>query len=363
MFSRSGAPALSPIDLQAGDAHVRLLAMTAMATVAVVFGFRECAAQQLNWIRQEAFGVPDLGAFAHGIATDGAGSIYTAGSFSEGVSAGPGTSAVPAEAFLARYNPSGDLLWSETLGIPAYQESFNAVTVDSSGSVIVAGNTRGDLLDENRGTTDLVGAKYHPNGVREWARQLGASGADWGRGITTDSLGNIFVAGTTQGFDSPGLGGTHIDDGWDAYVAKLDIAGNVQSIEQFGGARWNESNSIATDAMGNVYITGNEADESLSNSAIFVRKMDSDGALIWSTTIDTESQDDGEAIAIDSDGSVFVGGETLGAIADDSNLGGRDAFLQRYDADGNLLWSTQFGTEGADSLRGVAVDDQGRVFV
>ena len=66
--------------------------------------------------------------------------------------------------------------------------------------------------------------KYNSAGTRQWAQQLGTPGEDVGHSVTTDAVGNIYVAGETAG----GLDSNTNFGGKDIYLVKYDSAGNLQ---------------------------------------------------------------------------------------------------------------------------------------
>ena len=49
------------------------------------------------------------------------------------------------------------------------------------------------------GSSILFLVKYNSSGTKQWTKQLGTSSDDYGRGVTTDSSGNIYVIGDTDG--------------------------------------------------------------------------------------------------------------------------------------------------------------------
>src|SRR5262245_19168254 len=63
--------------------------------------------------------------------------------------------------------------------------------------------------------------------------------------------------------------------------------------------------------------------------------------------------------AVDGDGNIYLAGTAGGALPGQTAAGGFDAFVRKYDAAGNELWTREFGTPGADSAEGVAVDATG----
>ena len=74
------------------------------------------------------------------------------------------------------------------------------VATDISGNVYVAGGTEGGLDgNTNAGNTDLFVVKYNSSGTKQWTRQLGSSSRDSANGVATDSSGNVYVTGKTNG--------------------------------------------------------------------------------------------------------------------------------------------------------------------
>jgi uncharacterized protein (TIGR03437 family) len=117
----------------------------------------------------------------------------------------------------------------------------------------------------------------------------------------------------------------------------------VSFVRRLSGAQPFESAAgITRDATG-IYTVTSAA----------VRKLDSAGALIWMRPV---SNCRGVAR---SESGIYVTGVTGQAIAGEQAYGLQDVFVQRYDTDGNLLWTRQFGAAGDDDVRGVAADATG----
>ena len=100
---------------------------------------------------------------------------------------------------MEKVNESGTKQWTKQLGTSS-DDRGNSVTTDSSGNIYVTGSTRGGL-DGNihSGNDDIFLVKYNSSGTKQWTKQLGTSSDDRGYGVTTDSSGNIFVTGYTEG--------------------------------------------------------------------------------------------------------------------------------------------------------------------
>jgi len=122
------------------------------------------------------------------------------------------------DAFLAKYDPAGNLLWTEQLGT-SDGEDANSVAVDASGNAFISGTTNGNLGGTHSGAQDAFVARYDPAGNRLWTEQLGTRSEDRSYSVAADGLGNVFISGRTWG----NLGGTNAGS-WDAFLVKFAAA-------------------------------------------------------------------------------------------------------------------------------------------
>ena len=114
-------------------------------------------------------------------------------------------SAIDYDIFVVKYNGSGTKQWTKQMGSSSHDIAYGVAT-DSSGNVYVAGSTKGDLnKNTNQGSFDLFVVKFNSFGAKQWTKQLGSTSYDEANGISTDSSGNVYVAGYTKG----GLYGKH----------------------------------------------------------------------------------------------------------------------------------------------------------
>jgi hypothetical protein len=93
-----------------------------------------------------------------------------------------------------------------------------------------------------------------------------------------------------------------------------------------------------------------------------VAKYSPEGTLLWTKQLGTSDYDSSLGVATDSQGNVFISGETSGALAG-SNKGDKDAWVAKYSPEGTLLWTKQLGSSGDDGSPGVATGSQGNVFI
>ncbi|NLY94739.1 MAG: hypothetical protein GXY23_12005 [Myxococcales bacterium] len=200
--------------------------------------------------------------------------------------------------------------------------------------------------------------------VAEWVRQFGTAGLDFAEAVAIDANGHIVVAGVVSGglSDEPALGER------DAFVRKLDREGNVLWTRQFGTSARERVFDVAVDPAGSIYVGGSTegtfpGETSSGGEDGFVRKYDADGNALWTRQLGTAGADRVTALEVDSAGDLVVVGWVRNALAGQTSLGWQDAFVRKYDAAGNALWTVQFGTNESDYAYGVALDDEDAIYV
>lgn len=275
-----------------------------------------------------------------------------------------GSLPIGARGFVAKYGGDGTKLWDQSL-VSGGSDHVRSITLDGDGNVIAAGFTQGDLFAPNGGTNrpDLFVAKYDGDGTLLWGRQLGSDTTDNAAGVATDAAGNVYVTGYTFG----GLDGNNSAGDADAFLVKYDRDGVKQWTRQFGSAELDIATAIAIDSAGHPYVVGRTmgALGGTPNGGgldAFVVKFDGAGALLWTRQFGSAADDYAYGVAVDAADGVVAVGSTLGALAQSTSLGGTDAFTVKFDSDGALSWLRQSGTAADDYAYGVGVDTLGSVF-
>ena len=213
---------------------------------------------------------------------------------------------------------------------------------------------------------------------------------DRGCSIAIDAGGNVYVAGTTYSTDFPTTRGSYDTAGngrWDVFVSKFDNGLTKLLASTFLGKSSDEYGySIAIDAGGNVYVTGETLSFDFPTTPgayrtaynggyydAFVSKFNSGlTSLLASTFLGGSSGDYGRAIAVDGVGNVFVAGNTWskdfpatpGVYNTAHNGGNDDAFVSKLNNGlTSLLASTYLGGYSNDCGKAIAVDGGGNVYV
>ncbi len=296
---------------------------------------------------------------SNSVAVDASGNAYISG-YTYGSLGGP--NAGDADAFLTKYDSAGNVLWSRQIGTSSADESYS-VAVDASGNAYISGSTYGSLGGPNAGSTDAFLTKYNSTGNVLWSRQIGTPSGDISQSLVVDALGNTYISGSTGG----SLGGPNAGDS-DAFLTKYNSAGNVLWSRQIGTSNSDYSSSVAVDASGNAYISGwtlgSLGGPNAGNADAFLIKYNSVGNVLWSRQIGTWTYDRSWSVAVDALGNAYISGYTGGSLGGPNAGGyGYDAFLTKYDSAGNVLWSQQIGTSSDDLSESVAVDALGNAYI
>jgi hypothetical protein len=200
--------------------------------------------------------------FARGVAYDNIGSVLLVGDFYGVVNFGgePHTSAGSADIFLAKFDHSGNFVWSRRFGDAAHQYGF-AVAVDGSNRVIITGDMQGTVnfgsgALTSAGGTDIYLAKFQSNGVPMWSKRFG----DWenqsGLAVATDSEENVIITGAGSGSEDFGGGVLTSAGSVDAFLAAFDASGGHIWSKLYGDASDQSGRGVAADVSGNVIAAG-----------------------------------------------------------------------------------------------------------
>jgi hypothetical protein len=320
-----------------------------LAGLLPLFLFPMASAQEIQWIRQFGTALWDSG---FGVSVDGAGNVYVVG---ETQGALPGQKGVWwLDAFVRKYDSDGNERWIRLFG-SEWDDYAYGVSVDSMGNVYVVGATDGDAFLH----------KYDGNGNEIWTRQFGTGIA---YGVSVDGAGNVYMVGYTGG-TLPGQEGA----GWynsDAFVRKYNSDGEEIWTRRFGTERNDSARGVSVDSVGNVYVVGEtggtfpeQEKTGRWGTDAFVRKYDSNGNEVWTRQFGSEYEDSARRVSVDKTGNVYVVGYTCGTLPRQEGVGVYDAFLRKYDGSGKEIWTRQFGTEWSDSAWDVSVDKTGNVYV
>jgi Bacterial Ig-like domain (group 3)/Beta-propeller repeat len=224
-----------------------------------------------------------------------------------------------------------------------------------------------------------------------YSTYLGGSSLDGGNGIAIDSAGSAYVTGTTYSTNFPTTPGAlettckscGANNG-DVFVTKFSPSGSALVYSTYLGGSGNDYGiGVAVDGAGNAYVIGQTTSTNFPTKNplqrtygggsydAFVAKINPSGsALVYSTYLGGNTEDLGQAIAVDAAGNAYVTGQTDSTNfptmrpLQAANAGGRDAFVAKINSKGSqLVYSTYLGGSNLDYGVGIAVDNAGNAYV
>jgi len=331
------------------------------------------------------------------VATDASGNAYVAGYF-DGPAITFGTTTLlnscsdHSEIFLVKYDANGDVLWAKSASGTGCDVAYSVAT-DASGNACVTGCF--DSPNITFGTTTLLNSsfsffniflvKYDANGNVQWATSAGGINDEVSSSLALDAIGNAYVTGTfcspAVTFDTTTLTNTY--SGYsDIFLVKYDANGNVQWAKSASGTVRDIAYSVATDASGNAYMTGDFNSPAITFdtttllnafsgfSDIFLVKYDANGNVLWAKSATGTGVGNAFSVATDASGNAYVAGYfdgpaiTFGTTTLTNSISDySDIFLVKYDTTGNVLWAKSATGIGGDYANSVATDASGNAYV
>ena len=339
---------------------------------------------------------PEASSRATSIQTDTAGNVYLAGSIVSAAGTPGGTANV------VKFSPSrNQILYWVTYAVGSGVQNGlvpNSLAVDVQGSAYICGMTAQANIPltnayqaQNNGGGDGYVAKFSPDGQSlVYSTYLGGRLQDWLYGIAVDRQGNAFVTGYSTSNDFPILNAAQptrkspVND-VQAVVAKFSPSGQLLFSTYFGGSGGSVGSAVAVDGNGLPVVVG-DADAHggatdfpttpnayqttvPATECAFVAKFTADGQLVFSTLFGGDSTLAGP-VALDTQNNVYLAGTAMKpTLPVTANAlmpgwpGGYNGFIAKLSADGTqLLYSTYLGGSTVDYLNAMTVDSAGNIY-
>ncbi len=268
-------------------------------------------------------------------------------SYITGTSSGSGTKN---DYITVKYSGTGVQQWAQRYnGTGNSDDAAYAVAVDNNGNVYVTGES-----NESNSSYDCTTIKYNSTGIQQWVRKYNSASNlyDWGSAIAVDSLGNIYVAGGSEG--------TSTD--YDYLTIKYNSDGVEQWVQRYNGttSSIDYATAIALDNIGNIYVTGTGYSSSTSYDYLTI-KYNSDGVEQWTGRYNGPANysDAPNAIFVDNSNNIYVTGKSYGIST------GRDYATVKYNSIGVQQWVQRYNGPGNsdDIANAIIVDESGNVYI
>ena len=242
--------------------------------------------------------------------------------------------------------PGPTLALQRTWGGPDFDLGAG-VALASDGSIYLAGSTH----SFGAGDEDIFLVKFAADGGLVWQRTFGTAGQpnlaadEFASAVAVGPDGSVYVAGDSAD--------TH------ALLVKFSPDGNLIWQTTWGGTNTEFANGVAVASNGSIYLTGFTTSFGVGFDNAFLVKFAPDGSLIWQRTWGGSNSEFGNAVAVASDGRIYVAG-------DGNSFLSNDAFLLKFTPNGTLVWQRDWNGDGGQNEsagEGVAVAADGSVYL
>ena len=217
------------------------------------------------------------------------------------------------EFYLIRTDDQGDTLWARTYGEKtdsnarngSGNQGFHAFQTADQGYFFV-----GEVHGFGAGSSDVYAIRLDASGDTLWSRTFGSPESDYGQNALQTSDGGFLIAGYTE---SPDI------DIRDAYLIRLNSAGNLRWARTFGGQQIDAVSGLVQSTDGGFVMVGYTFSFGATSSQVYIIKTDSSGEVIWDYSVGGSSNDYGYSIDNTLEGGYIISGatESIGAGEED----------------------------------------------
>lgn len=213
--------------------------------------------------------------------------------------------------------------------------SFNNDSIDFSVDAFQQSNGDYILLSNTvkNGQVDFQVTKTNGLGLTLWSFTYGTAGDDVSRAMVPTSDNGLVICGYSDGFTTT----------QDAFVTKVSSTGVVQWTKTVSTDSAEQFNAIAQSQNGDIYVTG-FVDQDTMGYNVLVAKFANTGVFNWANHFGNEGEDIGNAILVDSRGTVIVAGSTKNDSVNIGSSGDQDICILALSAGGSLLQHNNIGT-------------------
>lgn len=283
--------------------------------------------------------------------------------------------------------------WAHQIGSGNIDQGSD-IAVDISGNSYVAGFFSGtiqlgnNIMLSSAGGRDILVAKYSATGQLLWAKGIGGSGNDEGRGVALDQSGAVYVIGDFAGnvdFDpSIGIALQSAQGATDVFVAKFGSDGAFQQVTTVQGSGADVGQNIEMGA-GHFYISGafdgnldftafsttDNLTKTSGNQAVFFAKYDLSGVFVWSKKVESPTAVVFTDMAVHNEQLYFTGyykdttdfNPSAAGVLKLSPSGNNDAFIAKYNTNGSLNWAKAIHGIDNETGESIHVNIDGNVLV
>lgn len=347
-------------------------------------------------------------------ARDAAGNVYVVGTTYGNLA--DQTNHGLADAFLRKYDPNGNILWTKLIGTTA-NEYGRGVVLDNAGNIYVLWDVfYTSVKGKSQDWSNVIVGKYSSTGSQIWTSQIGSKQKDYAAGLAFDNVNSfVYVGGNTEGSIKRNIYG----GGKDYFIAALyassgrlfwakqsgiagdetisalsaiDIWGVYASVNEQPAGGLMKPLFVAYSPVGdykfkkNIYASGANVDAASTdmvvdssnnffvvgrvnvfdgrNNEFFLAKLnEADTTPLWVKVFGSDANDEATSVDLDAIGNLFIAGTSDGTLQDGYPVGGKDIFVAKVSTTGVRKWIKQLGTTADDIASSVLVQPAGTVVI
>ena len=199
----------------------------------------------------------------------------------------------------------------------------------------------------------------------QFGNKMSGMAFDWTS--SSPEVGTVDIAGL---FTAVAEGATTVTAarGTVRITAKVSVLEARGWIRLLGTTESEDGQGVAVDSEGNVYITGQtkgnlDGHANAGANDVFIVKYDAGGNKHWTRLLGSAENDFGNGIAVDASHNVYIAGTTEGDLGGTVNPGRSSIFVAKYDTAGNRQWTRIIGNHTGNYGEGIAVDATGNAYV
>ncbi len=312
---------------------------------------------------------------AYDVASDRFGNVYTTGRFIRNMQV-DGLNLIgdspEGNGFIAAYDVDGQFRFAQRISTQ-YQDIGLGITCDRQDRVI----TTGYASDSAQGNHQLFIQQLNNQGEMIWEKKASTNHYSEGWEVITNSQNDLFLLGI--GVDSIKFNDCVLGFSTSKphlFVAKFTADGDCQWIKEIAQSSLDKSGDIKVDTQGDIILTGHYTDKNnfgyfnlaaTDQRDAFVAKLNTAGDFIWVKRASGRGFAEGMSISLDADNNIFVAGYFEQNMLLDLNPfqseGWDDMFIAKYTATGGCEWLEHIGGKGHERAQGIHVNHEGDIYL
>ncbi len=286
------------------------------------------------------------------------------------------------DAFISKFDSSGNLIWSTYMGGKLYDIGFG-ITSDLNNDIYITGetaskngiSTSGTHMQIIGGSNDAFIAKFDKDGHRKWGTYFGGVSEDQSYAIKTNSKGEIYIVGSTYSYYKIGTSDGHQEFpsyiGMNGFLAKFNNTGNIIWSTFYSGDNNVEMYNLDVNDEGDIFVAGHT--NSTKNIATpqtykpyhntnfyyetFIVKFNNSGIRLWGTYFSGNRNTIIPQIYVDKYSNIYIA-----CVSDSFKNNNNESYIVagKFNTNGNLAWRTDFSGNKNDVCKGIYLNENER---